>query len=496
MNAYDKIASTVQQVNSDEKSTTEAIHSIKPEDLIEVLFSSAQDKETGSLSSGIPASPGAATGKLCLSVDSVLNTVDAGDQAIMFAMETGPEDEPGMRWSAGIVTAHGGLASHAAIYSRGLGLPAVCGVTGLTVDETSITIGPTVIQEGEIVSIDGGTGEVYLGQIQISEAQAPEELETLLTWADAIRSESTGVRANADTAEEATEAVNSGADGIGLCRTEHMFLGDRLPVIRKVLTANDDKSRDIALKELIEIQKKDFVSVLEPMDKKPVTIRLLDAPLHEFLEETEEQNPMLGLRGVRLALTIESLYRSQTKAVLAAVEQRLQDGGSPEVEIMVPLIAIEEELKIVLNWIREETRKSSIPIPLGTMIETPRGALIAGQLAPHVDFMSFGTNDLTQMTFGFSRDDVEASVISEYISKGILSESPFATLDQIGVGQLVEMAISASKEKNPTIKIGICGEHGGDPESIRFLCRAGIDYVSCSPPRLPIARLVVAQQTL
>ena len=495
MNANDKIASTVQQVNADEKSTAEAIHSVKPEDLVEVLFSSAQDKETSSLSSGIPASPGAATGKLCLSVDSVLNTVDAGDQAIMFAMETGPEDEPGMRWSAGIVTAHGGLASHAAIYSRGLGLPAVCGVTDLTVDETSITIGPTVIQEGEIVSIDGGTGEVYLGQIQISEAQAPKELETLLTWADEIRSESIGVRANADTAEEATEAVNSGADGIGLCRTEHMFLGDRLPVIRKVLTANDDKSRDIALKELIEIQKQDFVRVLEPMDKKPVTIRLLDAPLHEFLEETEEQNPMLGLRGVRLALTIENLYRSQTKAVLAAVEQRLQDGGSPEVEIMVPLVAIEEELKIVLNWIREETRKSSINIPLGTMIETPRGALIAGQLAPHVDFMSFGTNDLTQMTFGFSRDDVEASVISEYISKGILSESPFATLDQIGVGQLVEMAISASKEKNHTIKIGICGEHGGDPESIRFLCRAGIDYVSCSPPRLPIARLVVAQQT-
>ncbi|MEG3586343.1 MAG: putative PEP-binding protein, partial [Actinomycetota bacterium] len=434
--------------------------------------------------------------KLCLSVDAVLDTVDAGEEAIMVAMETGPADEPGMRWSAGIVTAHGGLASHAAIYSRGLGLPAVCGVTDLMVQESSITIRSTVIEEGDIISIDGATGELFKGGIEISAAERPEELDTLLRWCDEVRTGSLGVRANADTAEEAAESAKSGADGIGLCRTEHMFLGDRLPAIRKVLTAEDENLQRTALNELRDIQKQDFINVLEPMGSKPVTVRLLDAPLHEFLENNEEQNPMLGLRGVRLALGIEGLYRTQTQALIAAVEQRIEDGQTPMVEIMVPLIAIEKELEVILKWIGEEIQQSPIPIPLGTMIETPRGALIAGQLAPHVDFISFGTNDLTQMTFGFSRDDVEASVISEYIKKGVLEESPFSTLDQIGVGELVRIAIERSKEANPTIKIGICGEHGGDPKSIRFLSDIGVDYVSCSPPRLPIARLIGAQQSI
>jgi len=486
----------VQQVAVGKKTTQEAINEIRTEDLNEVLFSSAQESSSGPLTTGIAASPGAATGKLCLSVDAVLDTVDAGEEAIMVAMETGPADEPGMRWSAGIVTAHGGLASHAAIYSRGLGLPAVCGVTDLTVQESSITISSTVIEEGDIISIDGATGELFKGAIEISEAERPEELDTLLRWCDEVRTGSLGVRANADTAEEAVESVKSGADGIGLCRTEHMFLGDRLPAIRKVLTAEDENSQRTALNELRDIQKQDFINVLEPMGGKPVTVRLLDAPLHEFLENNEEQNPMLGLRGVRLALAIEGLYRTQTQALIAAVEQRIEDGQTPMVEIMVPLIAIEKELEVILKWIGEEIQQSPIPIPLGTMIETPRGALIAGQLAPHVDFISFGTNDLTQMTFGFSRDDVEASVISEYIQKEILQESPFSTLDQIGVGELVRIAIERSKETNPTIKIGICGEHGGDPKSILFLSNIGVDYVSCSPPRLPIARLVAAQQSI
>jgi len=496
VNAYDKIISVVQQALTGEIRTSDAINEITAEDLTEVLFSSANGDTSGLLSTGIAASPGAATGKLCLSVDAVLNAVDSGNEAIMVAMETGPADEPGMRWSAGIVTAHGGLASHAAIYSRGLGLPAVCGVTDLTVMESSISIGSTVVNEGDVISIDGATGELYLGAIEISEAAIPEELETLLPWCDEFRAGSFGVRANADTAEEALEAMKSGADGIGLCRTEHMFLGDRLPVIRKVLTAENGTSQRLALEELRDIQKQDFINVLEPMEDKPVTVRLLDAPLHEFLEKNDEQNPMLGLRGVRLALVIEGLYRTQTQALLAAVEQRIEDGGSPQVEIMVPLISIENELESILQWIAEEIEQSSISIPLGTMIETPRGALIAGQLASHVDFMSFGTNDLTQMTFGFSRDDVEASVINEYIQKEILVESPFSTLDQIGVGELVRTAIARSKKTNPKIKIGICGEHGGDPESIKFLFYAGVNYVSCSPPRLPIARLVGAQQAI
>jgi pyruvate,orthophosphate dikinase len=494
LTAYNKIVSLVEKAENSEIEKVQAISSVDAQDLLDVLFSAADEKETGPVASGIAASPGAATGKLCLSVDAVLDTVDAGQEAIMIAMETGPEDEPGMRWSSGIATAHGGLASHAAIYSRGLGLPAVCGITELEVRGSSIVIGDVTINEGEEISINGTTGEIYSGELEISEAEAPAELDSLLNWCDQARNDFLGVRANADTAEEAAEGVKAGADGIGLCRTEHMFLGERLPVIRKVLQAKTTADQESALSELIEIQTQDFVSVLEPMDSKPVTIRLLDAPLHEFLEDSHEQNPMLGLRGIRLALVTENLYRAQTRAVISAVKQRLKASGDPIVEIMVPLISIKEELETILSWIREETTESPINIPLGTMIETPRAALIAGDLAQLVDFLSFGTNDLTQMTYGFSRDDVEATVIQKYIEMGILNESPFAELDIFGVGELIQQAISRSKETNPKIKIGICGEHGGDPNSIRFLVKAGVNYVSCSPPRIPIARLVGAQE--
>ena len=494
MTAYNKIVSLVNKAESNEIEHIEAINGLNAQDLIDVLFSSASAEGKGSLATGIAASPGAASGKLCLSVDTVLETVDAGEEAIMVAMETGPEDEPGMRWSSGIATAHGGLASHAAIYSRGLGLPAVCGITELSVNDSSIDVGGVTICEGEIISINGTTGEIHQGKLNISEAECPPELDTLLSWCDQARTSVLGVRANADTAEEATEAVKSGADGIGLCRTEHMFLGDRLPVIRKVLKAQNPEEQESALNELIEIQTQDFIKVLEPMDAKPVTIRLLDAPLHEFLEDSHEQNPMLGLRGVRLALTTEKLYRAQTKALLAAITKRLEASGNPMVEIMIPLVSIEAELEKILTWIQEETQKSPTHIPLGTMIETPRAALIVEKLAPLVEFLSFGTNDLTQMTYGFSRDDVEATVIQKYIDMGILEESPFASLDELGVGKLVQHAISTSRTANPTIKVGICGEHGGDPKSIRFLANAGVDYVSCSPPRIPIARLVGGQQ--
>ncbi len=475
------------------QSREDAVRAITDEDLIDVLFDSATGESTEPLCQGIAASPGAASGKLCLSVDAVLEVVDAGEQAIMVAMETGPADEPGMRWAAGIVTAYGGLASHAAIYSRGLGLPAVCGVETLTVEKGHIKVGETVIPEGDVISIDGASGEVFEGEIEISDAAAPNELTTLLEWADELRSSKVQVWANADTEEEATEARSAGATGIGLCRTEHMFLGDRLPIIRQLLKATDPDERKTALEELQKAQQTDFEHVLTPMDSLPVTVRLLDAPLHEFLEENEEQNPMLGLRGIRLAITTEDLYRTQTRALIAAVQERISQGGDPKVEIMVPLVSLEEELALVLGWIREELNNSPIPVPVGTMIETPRAALIAGTLAKHIDFISFGTNDLTQMTFGFSRDDVEVSVINEYIEKGLLEKSPFETLDIEGVGQLVTTAISQSRKVNPSIKIGICGEHGGDPASIRFLVDAGVDYVSCSPPRIPIARLITCQ---
>lgn len=493
MNTSEKIIDAVNQAVDGKQSREDAVRAITDEDLIDVLFDSATGESTEPLCQGIAASPGAASGKLCLSVDAVLEVVDAGEQAIMVAMETGPADEPGMRWAAGIVTAYGGLASHAAIYSRGLGLPAVCGVETLTVEEGHIKVGETVIPEGDVLSIDGASGEVFEGEIEISDAAAPDELTTLLEWADELRSSKVQVWANADTEEEATEARSAGATGIGLCRTEHMFLGDRLPVIRQLLKATDPDERKTALEELQKTQQTDFERVLTPMDSLPVTVRLLDAPLHEFLEENEEQNPMLGLRGIRLAITTEDLYRTQTRALIAAVQERISQGGDPKVEIMVPLVSLEEELALVLGWIREELNNSPIPVPVGTMIETPRAALIAGTLAKHIDFISFGTNDLTQMTFGFSRDDVEVSVINEYIEKEILEKSPFETLDIDGVGQLVTTAISQSRKVNPSIKIGICGEHGGDPASIRFLVDAGVDYVSCSPPRIPIARLITCQ---
>ncbi len=493
MNTSEKIIDAVNQAVDGNQSREDAVRAITDEDLIDVLFDSATGESTEPLCQGIAASPGAASGKLCLSVDAVLEVVDAGEQAIMVAMETGPADEPGMRWAAGIVTAYGGLASHAAIYSRGLGLPAVCGVETLTVEEGHIKVGETVIPEGDIISIDGASGEVFEGEIEISDAAAPDELTTLLEWADELRSSKVQVWANADTEEEATEARSAGATGIGLCRTEHMFLGDRLPIIRQLLKATDPDERKTALEELQKAQQTDFEHVLTPMDSLPVTVRLLDAPLHEFLEENEEQNPMLGLRGIRLAITTEDLSRTQTRALIAAVQERISQGGDPKVEIMVPLVSLEEELALVLGWIREELNNSPIPIPVGTMIETPRAALIAGTLAKHIDFISFGTNDLTQMTFGFSRDDVEVSVINEYIEKGLLEKSPFETVDIEGVGQLVTTAISQSRKVNPSIKIGICGEHGGDPASIRFLVDAGVDYVSCSPPRIPIARLITCQ---
>ncbi|MGI9623561.1 MAG: putative PEP-binding protein, partial [Acidimicrobiales bacterium] len=306
-----------------------------------------------------------------------------------------------------------------------------------------------------------------------------------------------GVRANADTGADARNARDLGAVGIGLCRTEHMFLGDRLPVVRRMLTSATAEEHDAALFELQEVQRTDFLAVFEAMDSLPVTIRLLDAPLHEFLEESHEQNPMLGLRGVRLALVTEGLYRAQVRAVLEAMDDRRQVGGNPIVEIMVPLVSLEGELDEARKWVEEEVEAFGIShVSVGTMIETPRAALMAGRLAISADFVSFGTNDLTQMTFGFSRDDVETSVIAPYIKLGLLERSPFDALDQAGVGELVALAVERGRAAKPGLKCGICGEHGGDPSSIDFVVGLGLDYVSCSAPRVPIARLAAAQAVL
>ncbi len=497
MSAATKITAAVRDVQAGEKTRSEALRAISVEDLAAVLHTKVGDHRADVLCTGIAASPGAGVGKLCLTTDAVLEVVDAGEQAILVAIETGPEDEPGMRWSSGIVTATGGLASHAAIYSRGMGLPAVCGAEGLTVEVGAVRFGDQRVAEGEVVTVDGTAGHLLRGYVDLEVVEAPPELDVLLSWADEVRSGRVAVRANADTGEEAAEGRRLGADGIGLCRTEHMFLGERLPIVRRVLTAVDGAQRLAALAKLEEVQRADFESVLEAMDGLPVTIRLLDAPLHEFLEENHEQNPMLGLRGVRLAIVTEGLYRTQVRALLDAASDRISAGGDPVVEIMVPLVSLGAELALVRHWIEEEIAARPLRgVLIGTMIETPRAALRAGELAEHADFVSFGTNDLTQMTFGFSRDDVEVSVIAPYMSAGLLDRSPFDVLDIDGVGELVRIGVDRGRAVKPELKCGICGEHGGEPSSIEFVIRAGLDYVSCSPPRVPMARLAVAHALL
>jgi pyruvate,orthophosphate dikinase len=497
----DRIIEAVRGAEAGAHSREDAVRAVSTDDVNDVLHATVGDHEAQVLCSGIAASPGAGVGKLCLSVDAVLDVVDHGGEAVLVAMETGPEDEPGMRWSAGIVTAHGGLASHAAIYSRGMGIPAVCGVEGLVVEDDRVRVGDVHVAEGEIITVDGASGTVLIGGLDVDDADAPPELDTLLGWADDIRADRVGIRANADTGADAAEARRLGAQGIGLCRTEHMFLGDRLPVVRRMLTSITPEEHDAALYELQEVQRVDFRAVFEAMDGLPVTVRLLDAPLHEFLEESHEQNPMLGLRGIRLALVTEGLYRAQVRAVLEAMADRIEAGGNPVVEIMIPLVSIVDELEIARTWVDDEVAAAelegvAVAVAVGTMIETPRAALRAGELAAHADFVSFGTNDLTQMTYGFSRDDVEKSVIAPYMRDGLLDRSPFDVLDRDGVGELVELGVERGRATKPDLKAGICGEHGGDPSSIEFVVGLGLDYVSCSPPRVPTARLAVARALL
>ena len=507
-------------------SREEAIMRVAAEHLDQVLHPQFAGKGKV-LAKGLAASPGAAVGKVYFTADDACDADERGEAVILVRNETSPEDVHGMMISQGILTARGGLVSHAAVVARGWGTPAIVGADSVKISGKSFSVGDVTVNEGDIISLDGTTGEVVLGEMKLEAAEPPAEFETILKWADVVRKGKLGVRANADTGEDATNARNLGAEGIGLCRTEHMFLApDRLPVVREMILANTAEAETAALENLRRVQQADFEEILEAMDGLPVTIRLLDPPLHEFLpsvqelrvkeakegklskqeqaelkaaEEWAEHNPMIGTRGVRLGVVKPGLYAMQVRALMAAAAALRAKGKNPIVEVMIPLTVTREELELARGWVQTEIDlavkglKKKPKVTIGTMIETPRAAIRADEIAEQADFFSFGTNDLTQMTFGFSRDDVESRMMPAYLEQGLLKRNPFETIDQSGVGELVRMGTQRGRATKPDLKIGVCGEHGGDPESIALFYDAGLDYVSCSPFRVPIARLAAAQ---
>jgi pyruvate, orthophosphate dikinase len=462
---------------------------------------------------GLAASPGAACGVVIFDADDVAAAAEEGD-VILVRPETTADDIHGLIGAAGVLTARGGMTSHAAVVARGMGKPCVAGCTALHVDVESrrAELNGRILNEGDKVTIDGTTGRVVLGAVPLVDPEPNADFDLVLRWADEERH--LGVRANADTPEDARRARENGAEGIGLCRTEHMFMADdRLPVVRRMILASADEERSKALAELLPMQQRDFEGIFEAMSGLPVTIRLLDPPLHEFLpplDEIEDErmrervaslheaNPMLGTRGCRLGLQWPGIYEMQVRAIARAaraVESRT--GLAPHVEIMHPLVAFEEELvRLEELTARTVAEEGGIAYLCGTMIELPRAALRAGDLARHADFFSFGTNDLTQTTLGFSRDDAQGRFLTYYLENGVLQEDPFATLDVEGVGELIRIAVERGRAANPELHVGVCGEHGGDPASIDFCHRAGLDYVSCSPFRVPVARLAAGQAAL
>jgi phosphoenolpyruvate-protein kinase (PTS system EI component) len=507
-----------------------ALNCIRPEELAAFFHVSlARDVDADPIAQGLPASPGAASGRIVLSADAAMGAGEVGDDVILVRPETSPDDVLGMQASRGILTSRGGMVSHAAVVARGWGLPAVVGAADVHVDGDTVEIGDTVLRAGDEITIDGSTGAIYVGRLDTAGSTPPPELDVLLAWADAVAAGHVQVRANADTSGDASHGRDLGAQGIGLCRTEHMFLSaERLPIVRRFILDHDEASETAALAQLEEAQTTDFESVLEAMDGLPVTIRLLDPPLHEFLpdlveltareatgdlsdfELTElatvrrlhESNPMLGTRGVRLGALRPGVYQMQVHALCKAAANLIERGKRPHVEIMIPLVVDAEELRIARGWVHDTLDEIGHPelgsnvITVGAMIETPRAALVAGDLAEHADFFSFGTNDLTQMTYAFSRDDVEAKLLPAYQALGILPANPFEALDQQGVGELVRIASEAARHAKPGIKLGACGEHAGHPPSAAFLVRLGVDSLSCSPFRVPMARLAVAQALL
>jgi pyruvate,orthophosphate dikinase len=464
---------------------------------------------------GLNASPGAASGKVVLDADTAEQRGLAGESVILVRWETTPDDIHGLIQANGILTAHGGMTSHAAVVARGMGKPCVAGCESLSIDLAArkLNLAGHELAEGDVITIDGGTGKVIVGEVDLVPPQINEDFETILGWADELRR--LKVRANADTPGDAAKAREFGAQGIGLCRTEHMFMAeDRLPLVREMILASGEDERRAALEKLLPHQQDDFEGIFEAMAGLPVTIRLLDPPLHEFLpslEEAEdegmrerirslqESNPMLGTRGCRLGLLWPEIYEMQVRAIVraaAAVDQRT--GDTPLVEIMHPLVGFAEELhrlrSITVATAQEESE--SLEYLVGTMIELPRACIRADEIAEYADFFSFGTNDLTQTTLGLSRDDAEGKFLTRYLEDGVLERNPFETLDQTGVGDLMRMAVERGRGAKQGLKLGICGEHGGEPASVAFCHRLGLDYVSCSPYRVPLARLAAAQAAL
>ncbi len=481
------------------------------------------------IATGIGASPGAAVGAVYFTADDAADAADRGEPVILVRNETSPEDVHGMMEAEGILTARGGLVSHAAVVARGWGTPAIVGAEMIKIVDKQFTVGMITVRQGDIISIDGTTGEVVLGEMATADAELPTEFQTILEWADTVRKGKLGVRANADSGEDAAKARELGAEGIGLCRTEHMFLAaDRLPVGRRMILASNEAEESAALDELRAVQQSDFEEVLKAMDGLPVTIRLLDPPLHEFLPSLEElkikqatstlteqeereleaaeswaeHNPMIGTRGVRLGVIKPGLYAMQVRALLDAAAALRERQMEPVIEIMIPLTVTREELALARSWVQDEidnalqAMKNKPDITIGTMIETPRAAVRADEIAEQADFFSFGTNDLTQLTFGFSRDDVESRMMPAYLEQGLLKRNPFDTIDQDGVGDLVRLGVERGRSTKKKLKMGVCGEHGGDPASIDLFYRVGLDYVSCSPYRVPIARLSAAHAVL
>jgi pyruvate,orthophosphate dikinase len=520
----------------------EAMFRVTGAQLAQLMFPRFDDtSERRKIAQGMNASPGAAVGKVVFDSYTAVKWSRSGESVILVRRETNPDDLNGMIAAKGILTSRGGKTSHAAVVARGMGKTCVCGAEELNVDTKRRVVrtrSGDEIHEGDVLSIDGTSGEVFLGEVPVVDSPVVRYFEQgnvdpdddLVVAVDRLMSHADGarrmaVRANADNAEDAARARRFGAQGIGLCRTEHMFLGERRQLVERLILADSDEDQATELKELLPLQREDFVHILEEMDGLPVTIRLLDPPLHEFLPDiTElsvrvavaeargekrendlrmlqavhklhEQNPMLGLRGVRLGVVIPGLFQMQARAILEAAAERIKAGGVPRVEIMVPLVANVQEFETVKQDIiqvaREVRGETGVHLEflVGTMIELPRAALTANQIAEAAEFFSFGTNDLTQTTWGFSRDDVEAAFFSAYLEKGIFGISPFESIDVDGVGELVRIAAEKGRSRRPGLKLGICGEHGGDPDSVHFFERVGLDYVSCSPFRVPVARL-------
>ncbi len=518
-------------MNEGKLTKKEALLKIDPKSLDTLLhptFVPSKLKQAQAVATGLPASPGAASGVIALTPSKAKALKEKGIVSILVREETNPEDIEGMLAAKGVLTATGGMTSHAAVVARGLGTACVAGCSGITINEHTheVTIGKKLLKEGDFISIDGSTGKVYLGVLETEEAQITNNFAIVMKWADEIAT--MGVRANADNERDAKRALELGATGIGLTRTEHMFFQkDRIKAVREMILATSVEEREKALNKVLPMQKQDFIGIFKTMKNLPVTIRFLDMPLHEFLPKLEvemqdlaksmkktfeevksvvtdlsEFNPMMGFRGCRLSIVMPEICRMQTRAVIeAAIEVKKNFGYDVCPEIMIPLVGHKNELdylKAVVDEVATEIISNSgiaLHYKVGTMIEVPRATIIADELAKSAEFFSFGTNDLTQMTFGYSRDDA-GKFLKHYYDRKILEYDPFARIDETGVGHLIENTVKLGRSVRKNIKCGICGEHGGDPASIEFANRVGLDYVSCSPYRVPIARLAAAQAAI